>query len=502
MDEGSPLLELDSIVKLFPGVKALDNVSLTLRRGEILGLVGENGAGKSTLVRIITGVYTRDGGTIRIKGRQVEMRSPLEARTQHKIAYISQEGMLCLDLSVAENIALGNWQASPGGIVDWKSTVESARVVLRELGLNIDPEATVRDLRPADRQLVEIARALSRDSEILLMDEPTSWLSESEKVFLFDRIRRLRARGVGIVFISHFLEEVLALCDRVQVLRDGKSVGVFESRSLTKDDLIAHMLGQKRTLKRGNGRQTIGDGKVVLKVEGLTKTGQVEDVSFELREGEILGIAGLFGSGKTELARILFGLEKPDKGRVLVAGREQKWLGPSYSINIGLGFVTEDRQKEGIVPYLSIGNNISLASLKSVAGRLLLILDLLKERRIASELIARLGIHPNEPDQKVMTLSGGNQQKVVLAKWLLTNCRVLILDEPTRGVDVGAKYEIYGLLREQTRLGQAVLFISSELAEILEIPDRYLVFKKGRIAGEFTKGQLSDERELLSVLTS
>jgi ABC-type sugar transport system ATPase subunit len=324
-----PILEIENISKSFPGVKALHNVSFSLKKAEIVGLVGENGAGKSTLVRIITGVYPKDQGIIKINGKKIEIHNPYESRMIHKIAYVSQESTLCPDLSVAENIFLGNWKKGKFNLVDWKTSINESDLFIKQLGLNLSSKTLVKHLRSADRQLVEIARALSIESDILLLDEPTSWLSEKEKVFLFEKIKALKERGVGIVFISHFLEEVLKISNRIHVLRDGKTVGVIENKGITRDELIKYILGEKKEIKKENTLSTMGN--VTLEVKNVYKEKQVEDISFVVKEGEIVGFTGLFGSGKTELARIIFGLTKPDKGQIKVFGKKLKWQDVNYS---------------------------------------------------------------------------------------------------------------------------------------------------------------------------
>lgn len=503
MNSDVPILELDNISKYFPGVKALNGVSFYLKKGEVVGLVGENGAGKSTLVKIITGVLPKDQGTIKVNGKQVEINSPYESRIIHKIAYVSQESSLCPDLSVAENIFLGSWKKKMLGLVDWKTLINEADRLINQFGLNLDSTVLVKNLKPADRQLVEIIRALSIESNILLLDEPTSWLSEREKSFLFERIKSLKEMGVGIVFISHFLEEVLKISDRIHVLRDGRTVGTFENEGMTKDELIEYVIGEKtKNIQEEDIQEELKNNVIVLEVKDISKEKQVEDITFDVKEGEIVGFTGLFGSGKTELARIIFGLTKPDRGYVRVFGKNLKWQNVNYTKSLGLGFVTEDRRAEGIVPLLSVANNISLASLKKIASRVFSILNLYAEEKEAQKFIKVMDIRAASPKQKVATLSGGNQQKVIVARWLQADSKILILDEPTRGVDVRAKYEIYSLIREQARLGKSIIFFSSELAEILEIPHRFFILKKGKIVGEFKHGEIADEKELLSILSA
>ena len=499
--EQQTVLELKSISKAFPGVKALDDVSLALYKGEVLGLVGENGAGKSTLIKIINGVYPKDSGEILINGKAIEMKSPAEAIMVHKIAYVSQENTLCPDLTVAENIVLGKWSGK--GVVKWNQIYDFAQKALDTLGLKVKPTDLLRDISPADRQLVEIARAISQNSKILLLDEPTSWLTEGEKKYLFERINYLKTnQDVGIIFISHFLDEVLTICDRVQVMREGKRVGVFPAAELTKETLIEHMLGQKK-------KETVYDEKaaaeriqdnVVLEVKGLTQNGLVEDVSFKLHAGEILGITGLLGCGKSEVGRMIAGLQAVDDGQIVVNGTEQRHLTPKKCVQLGIGYISKDRKEEGIIPLLSVSKNITLASLKSVLGKFRN-LSLRKENEVAKKMVELLDIRPKDPEREIVYLSGGNQQKAIIAKWIQADSKILVIDEPTRGIDIGAKYEIYNLLREQAKGGKAVVFISSELAEVMEVTDRLLVLKDGKITGEYMHSEIEDEHGLLAVLS-
>jgi len=502
VEQQKTVLELKNISKQFPGVKALDDVSLTLYAGEVLGLVGENGAGKSTLVKIMNGIYTRDEGEIFVNGKLAAMSSPSEAIMVHKIAYVSQENTLCPDLTVAENIVLGKWTEGKK-TVHWKGINEFAQKALDTLGLKVRPTDLLGEISPADRQLVEIARAISQDSKVLLLDEPTSWLSEGEKKYLFDRINRLKTeKEVGIIFISHFLDEVLTLCDRVQIMREGKRVGIFPAAELTKESLIENMLGQKKREIEDDGKAAErSSGKVVLKVEDLVHGSIVKGVSFELHEGEILGITGLLGCGKTEVGRMIFGAEENNGGKIVINGAEQQNLHPKKSIKLGIGYISKDRKEEGIIPLLSLTQNISLANMKSVL-RKFPVFNLRKEKEIAKKMIEVLDVRPRDPEKEIVNLSGGNQQKVIIAKWLQANSKILIFDEPTRGIDIGAKFEIYNLLKEQAKEGKAVLFISSELSEILEVTDRFMVMKDGVVTAEYTHGEIKDEHNLLAILTA
>jgi ribose transport system ATP-binding protein len=501
MTQTKNALKLVDITKRFPGSVALDKVSLTLKEGEILGLVGENGAGKSTLVKIITGLVNEDEGAIYINDndKPEKIRNPNEAIEKYKISYVSQESVLCSYLTVAENIGLGRWEGRKG-LVNWRKVNNFAKEALENLKISyIDPTSILSEISPAERQLVEIARALAMDSKILLLDEPTSWLSEEEKKALFERMVLLKEQKVSVIFISHFLDEVLSICDRIEVLREGNNVGTFKSDDLTKDDLIEKMLGHKQKKLVEDDERYISE-QVLLQVKGLTKEGYIDDVSFDLHKGEIVGITGLLGSGTTELARMLFGLEKIDKGEVYINGNKQIALTPKKSNKLGLGFITKDRKEEGITPLLPVYQNITLANLKDVLTKIFTI-NIGKEKQISKEMVKSLDIRPGNVNQEVVSLSGGNQQKVILAKWLHADSEILIFDEPTRGIDIGAKYEIYALLKEQAKAGKAVIIISSELSEILELPDRFFVMSKGKIIKEYKKGQLKNDRELLAELS-
>jgi len=469
-----------------------------------LGLVGENGAGKSTLIKILTGIYSKDHGTVKINGQEVKIMNPYLAKMVYKISYVSQESELCPDLTVAENLVLGNWNKKNNIFINWKEINNFSKALLKELDLNIDCNTLVKNLKAADRQLVEIAKAFSTNSRIILLDEPTSWLSEEDKHFLFNKIKLLKKKGVGIIFISHFLNEVMLLCDKVQVLRDSKNAGIFnKNKELTIEKLVNIMLGQKKMEQSKLGKKSNDKkfGKIIFKVDNISKAKVLSNISFELREGEILGIVGLFGCGKTELAKIIFGLMKPDNGEVWINGDKQQWKTIKKSIDMGLGFITKDRKEEGVIPLLSITKNITLANFKSIE-LIKNIIDLQKEKKISKNIIGNLNINPKDPDSQMSTLSGGNQQKVIIARWLQADSKILIMDEPTRGIDIGAKYEIYNLLKEQCKHKKGIIFISSELKEMLDVPHRFLVFKKGKIVGEYNNGEIKNERELLSLISS
>ena len=489
--ENKLALQMLKIRKTFPGVVALDEVSLELRRGEVHILLGENGAGKSTLMKILSGAYQKDGGQIWLDGQEVEIRNPKHARTLG-IGIIYQELNLVPHLSAAENIFLGREPKTLPGLIDRRAMSQTARQILTGLGVDLDPRRQVRELSIAEQQMVEIAKAISLDARILIMDEPTSALTEREIKELFARIRKLKGEGVSIIYISHRMEELFEIGDRVTVLRDGKLVGTRDIRAVSKPELIRLMVN--RELTQQFPKVAAPRGKEVLRVEGLCRKGALNDISFALYEGEVLGVAGLLGSGRTELARAIFGLDKPDAGRVYLKGQPQKINSPRQAINLGLGFLTEDRKTQGLVLPLSVQENICLPSVERFSR--MGVVRAREEAQAAAQYLKDLRIKATGPRQRVIYLSGGNQQKVVLGKWLCTRGNILIFDEPTRGIDVGSKAEIYQLMNQLTAAGAAIIMISSELPEILGMSDRILVMHQGRINGEFSAAEATQEKLL------
>ena len=482
------LLEMRGISKRFPGVVALDGVDFELLPGEVHVLLGENGAGKSTLVKILSGAYRPDGGEVFLEGRRVEIRSAGEAQ-RLGISTIYQEFNLVPQLSVAENIHLGR-QPRRLGVVDRGRMEREARGLLERMRVRVEPRARVADLGVAQRQMVEIAKALGLRARVLIMDEPTAALSEREVRQLFGIVRRLKEEGVGIIFISHHLEEVAEIGDRVTVLRDGRLVGRVPADT-GRDELVRMMVG--RSIEEQFPRRRTEPGEVLLEVRGLSRRGVLEDVSLRVRAGEVVGVAGLVGAGRTELARAIFGLDPVDGGEVLVEGRPLAGAGPREARRRGVGFVTEDRQGQGIVPPLSVAENLALASLeKDVRGGL--VVDRGHQLRRTREAVESLRIRTPSLEQQIRYLSGGNQQKAIIGRWMLAGSRVLIMDEPTRGVDVGAKVEIYGLINRLTEEGAGILMISSEMPEVLGMSDRILVMSGGRITGELSPEEATQER--------
>ena len=483
------ILKLTGISKSFAGVRALKGVSFDLRPGEVHALVGENGAGKSTLIKVITGAHLPDEGTLEIGGSLIEGNDPLKARSLG-VAAIYQQPALFPDLTVAENVALG--LETPGGwrVVRWRERRDRARRLLGRIGANIDPEADVGSLTMPEQQLVEIARALGAEAKILIMDEPSASLTDQEIDNLFRVVRDLKSQGVGIIYISHRLEELPKVADRVTALRDGSLVGTKLMNEVTRNDLIRMMVG--RDLANVFPKIDLPKGEVVLDVQGLGCTASgVHDVSFQVREGEMLGLAGLIGAGRTELARVLFGLTPADSGSIVLDGEPVTIQSPGEAIELGIAYLPEDRRRHGVILEMSVASNVTLATLRAISN--LGMLDLRKEREVATDLSGRLGVKASSVDVPVGNLSGGNQQKVALARWLASDPSVLILDEPTQGVDVGAKAEIHRLMGELAAKGLAIVMISSELPEILGMSDRVAVMHGGTIVGTLGRVEATQE---------
>ncbi|KZE75102.1 D-ribose transporter ATP-binding protein [Paenibacillus elgii] len=484
------LLEMNDISKSFPGVRVLDKVTFNLTGGEVHALMGENGAGKSTLMKILGGIHRRDGGTVILKGTPCEIASPSMAQSLG-IAMIHQELNLIPHLTVMENIFLGReFTYGRSGMINWgKMRQESVRF-LSQLGLAIDPGIIAGELSVGQQQMIEIAKALSMNAEILVLDEPTAALTDREIEALFTVIESLKAKGVGMIYISHRMEEIFRICDRVTVMRDGHTVGTDRVADTNIDKLVKMMVG--REIKDRFPKIDVSVGEPKLEVNGLSLPGKLQDISFAVRSGEIVGIAGLMGAGRTELAKALFGVTPARQGEIRVDGRPVAIRKPVDAIRAGIALVTEDRKDEGLLLNLSVKDNISLPNLKDVSS--FGFVSRSKETGISDRLISQLLIKTPNSEQKVGSLSGGNQQKVVIGKWLETNPQVFILDEPTRGVDIGAKKEIYDLMNQLISRGVAILMISSELPEVLGMSDRILVMHEGRIAGEFARGEATQEK--------
>lgn len=486
--EDSIYLHMSGISKSFPGVKALSDVSLSVRKGEVHALLGENGAGKSTLLKILAGAYTKDKGEICIDGKPVEELSPKLAE-QLGISIIYQEFSSLPHLSVAENIFLGRQPRRKNGLINWKKCYEDSRELLLKVGLNIDPRLPVSSLKVAQQQMVEIAKALSKNARIIAMDEPTAPLTSREIDNLFQVIGELKKQGVAVIYVSHRLIEIKEICDRITVLRDGCYVGEAQVKDLEIRDMIKMMVGRDLNDMYPKSEQAIGEP--VLEVEHLSTADKLKDISLTVHKGEILGIAGLVGAGRTELARAIFGADERSAGTMRINGNPVSIRRPGDAIRHKIGLVPEDRKRQGLVLFMNVKENTTLASLKALMKGGML--DLRREENISLEYTDKLQIATPGIYETVSNLSGGNQQKVVLAKWLCADCSLLIIDEPTRGIDVGAKVEIYELMKELVEKGLGILMISSEMPELIGICDRIAVMHEGTVTGELKRDEFSEE---------
>lgn len=499
-----PLLRLTSISKSFPGVQALDSAGLEVLPGEIHALLGENGAGKSTLINILSGAQQPDSGTIELGGEKVTMASPHDAQ-RRGVVTIYQEFTLAPNMTIAENVFIGREPGS-GVFVDWRKMAAETRAITTQLGLQLRPMSIVRNLNVAEQQMVEIARALSMKSRLIVMDEPTSALSLSEVEKLFRIMRDLKAHGLGIIFVTHRLEEVMEICDRYTVLRDGRLVSSGSVADTTVDGIIRLMVGRQVNALFAR-REKVAPGNVALKVEGLTRRGNTQDqnatvlanVSFEARRGEILGIAGLVGAGRTEMSRAVFGADPFDSGRIIIDNREVNIRSPRDAIRHGLGLVPEDRKQQALFLALAVRVNLSMAAHERIK-RWGVFIDEAAERAMVEEYRKKLNIRMASQEQLIASLSGGNQQKVTLARWLALRPKVLIVDEPTRGIDIGAKVEVHHLLFDMAQSGIAIIAISSELPEVLAISDRIITMREGHVTGEI-RSEHANEEILMSMMT-
>jgi ribose transport system ATP-binding protein len=484
------VLEMCDITKRYPGVVAVNNAQLDLRAGEVHCLVGENGAGKSTLMKVLSGAVPLDSGEIRLSGGPVHIHSPHHAQ-QLGVSMIYQEFNLSPYLSVAENIFLGREpRLGRTPFIHWAKMYRDARAILARIRVNLDVRKPVNECSVAQQQMVEIAKALSFDSKIIVMDEPSATLTEHELAALFDLISELKRQGIGMIYISHRLEEIFTIGDRVTVMRDGQYIATKPVNEVTREEIIRMMVGRELTHEFPKESFELGEER--LRIEALTRRGAFDNVSFSLRSGEIVGLTGLVGAGRTEVARAIFGADRPDAGRIILDGKPVTVRSPQDAIRLGIGLLTEDRKNQGLVLGMTVRENTTLANLRSLVK--LLFVDRRRERAETDRFVRELQIKTPSIEQVVQNLSGGNQQKVVLAKWLFTESKVLIFDEPTRGIDVGAKVEIYRLMNQLVRRGVCILMISSELPEVLGMCDRILVMHEGRIAGELSHADATQER--------
>jgi len=490
-----PILRMEGISKAFPGVQALDKVDFEAYLGEVTALVGENGAGKSTLMKILSGAYKKDSGRIYLDGKRIELENPYHAQ-KLGISTIYQEFNLTPNQTVAANIFCNREPRKNGilgnlGFINKEKMEREAKKLLDIIGADISPSQLVRNLSVAERQMVEIAKALSFKAKIIIMDEPTSALGPEEVEKLFKIIQQLKEQGIAVIFISHRLEEVFRIADRITVLRDGKLVGTMTRDSATPEKVINLMVN--RPLSEMYGKQESAVKKdVILEVRNLSKKGVIENVNFKLYKGEILGIAGLVGSGRTEMVRLIFGADKKDSGEIYLEGEKVEINSPEDAVRLGIGLVPEDRQNQGLILKLAVRENIGISILDRLKRKITV--DRKKLTEIAQNFVGRLNIKTPSLLQKALYLSGGNQQKVVLAKWLALNPKVLILDEPTRGIDVGAKVEVHMIINQLAKSGIGIIMISSEMPEVIAMSDRILVMNEGKIVAEFNREEATQEK--------
>lgn len=482
------LLKVRGLSKSFLGIKALDNIHFDLNRGEVHAIMGENGAGKSTFMKILIGLLKADSGSISLNSEQIE-HMDVYSIMQKGIAMIHQEILMIPELTVAQNIYLGR-ESKRAFLLDEKAIIQQAEELLSSMGLDIQVRTKAKYLSIAELQLIEIAKAVSNNASVIIMDEPSSALSEKEVEILFKIIKDLKNKGVAIIYISHKMEEIYQISDRITVLRDGQFIATKNTADLDKNSLIALMVG--REIEELFTTKSLAKDEIVLKVKNLHKKGKFSDINFEVHAGEVLGIAGLMGAGRTEIARAIFGLDSFDSGEILLKGKTVQIRSPKEAIKHGIGYVSEDRKALGFIPELSVNQNISLSSILNYSKRWLI--DEKKEREATAKIAHELKIKASGPNQKVINLSGGNQQKVVIARVLMASPLLIILDEPTRGIDIGAKQEIYKLIRELTKNGLAVIMISSELPEILGMSNRILVLSKGKQTAILTQKEANQEK--------
>lgn len=488
MEQGF-LLEVRGVTKIFPGTKALSDVNIRVKKGEVHALMGENGAGKSTLMNIIAGVFPQDEGSIIFDGKEVYFNTPKEAQ-EAGIGFVHQELSLCPHLSVAENVYIGRLPKAIGDIVDYTRLYADCEEALRIFKTSIKPQQRVNELNVAEQQVVEIAKSISFNCKFLILDEPTSSLTEAETEVLFEVIRQLKERGISILYISHRMAEIFRICDTISVLRDGQYVGTVDVKDTNHDQIISMMVG--RTISNLYPHKSENIGKELLRVESLSSDGIFDDISFTLRKGEVLGFAGLVGSGRSEIMRAICGIDPKSSGNVYLEGKKVDIRNYRQAIEIGIGYLTEDRKAQGLFLNLSVVKNITAACLRKTVKGLLINSEI--EKQIGEQYVKMLSIKVSNLNQPINSLSGGNQQKGMIARWLAINPRVIIMDEPTRGIDVGSKAEIHKLLRNLAQEGIGVIMISSEMPEIIGICDRVVVIHEGNITGILESNELQEER--------
>ncbi|MBM7551886.1 sugar ABC transporter ATP-binding protein [Thalassobacillus pellis] len=496
------MLRMESITKKFPGVMALKGVSFEVYPGEIHALMGENGAGKSTLIKILTGVYQRDGGNVLFDGKKVNFKTPLEAQ-EGGISTIYQEVSLIPNLTIAENVMLGREPKTKWGSIDWKKVYKEAEIILSSLGITVDVKKSVNEYSTAIQQMVSIARSVSMKAKLVIMDEPTSSLDDKEVEVLYKVMNQLKAQGIAIIFVSHRLEEIYKMCDKISVLRDGSYIGTWKTSELQQESLIARMIGksEREVASLSDKREALDKSgeSVLIQLEGVKQGNKVRNVHFSLHQGEILGLAGLLGSGRSEVAKIIAGIDGKEEGTLQIHGKEVNLYNTKQAIQKGVAILTENRKTEGIIPNMSVRENITLACLPKISK--FSFISKRKQAKLVDQYIRRLGIKTPNPEQKIKNLSGGNQQKVLLARWLALNPDLLILDEPTRGIDIGAKAEIHSLMDELSANGLSLLIISSEFDELIQNTDRIIVLKDGVRVGEL-QGEERTQDNIMAVIAN
>ena len=493
------LLEMKGIVKNFPGVRALKGVDFSVAKGEVHALMGENGAGKSTLIKTLTGIYTKDEGSIRFDGREINPRSTLEAQKEG-ISTIYQELNLSPFQTVYENMFLGREPKNSFGMVDRKKMISESERILGELGIHVDVTKSLLSYGTAVQQMVAIARAVSVDAKLVIMDEPTSSLDTKEVEVLFGVIRKLKAKGIAVIFISHRLDEIFAICEHVTILKDGELAGEMRVADIDQLQLISYMIGgEAKQLERTKGGYELQNAPELARMENIEQGMRLNGIGIDIKKGEVLGLAGLLGYGRSELAKVLFGATQPDSGEIFWMDSKAHFKSPKDSIDMGIGFCTEDRKVEGIIPHLSVKENMTIAMLPQISK--MGVVSSKQQNKIVDEYIERLKIKTPSPNQAIRNLSGGNQQKVLLARWLCMNPKLVIMDEPTRGIDVGAKAEIEELIQELAGQGISVLMISSELAELERNCDRVVVMREGRNLGELYGLDINQDA-IMSIIAS
>ena len=491
------LLDIKGLEKTFPGVRALKGVNLTVNKGEIHALMGENGAGKSTLIKVLTGIYQKNGGTICFDGEEINARTPIEAN-EKGISTIYQELNLVLFQTVYENLFLGREPRTKFGSIDRKAMISEAKRILEELGIEIDVTRPLKNYSTAIQQMVAIARAVSINAKLVIMDEPTSSLDTHEVQVLFRIIRQLKSKGISVIFISHKLDEIFEICDRLTVFKDGEYVGDYDIGELNQLKLISLMVGKDTVeLERNKQGYEFANAKVIAEMKDIRQGMRLNGINIEIKQGEVVGLAGLLGSGRTELAQVLFGSGMPDNVEIFWLGEKAGIHSPADAIKKGMGFCTEDRKTEGIIPHLSVRENITIALLPKLNS--FGFVKTKEQDEIVRSYIDRLKIKTPTPEQAICNLSGGNQQKVLLARWMCMNPKLMILDEPTRGIDVGAKAEIEQLIQEFSKSGISVLMISSEIAELERNCDRIIVMREGRVIGELAGDQISQDKVMETI---